>query len=71
MSWILEGKRVWCLYLGEFPCVGTVTNSRVKYGGKVSHTIQLETPLKVYGVTREVVLFDLGECTDDYTFRVL
>ena len=58
MNWNLEGKRVNGLYIGLFPVVGKVKLSRVKYGGEVSHHIQLETPIKVYGAMRERVILE-------------
>ena len=35
--------------------------SRVKYGGKVSNTIVLDTPIVVFGDIRERVLMDTEE----------
>ena len=61
MDWNLEGKRVNGLYLGLFPYSGTVTESRVKYGGAVQHTVVLEKPFRVFGADREVVLVDVSE----------
>ena len=49
MNWNLEGSRVEGNYMGEFPVVGKVEISRVKYGGDVSHHIALDTPITVYG----------------------
>lgn len=56
MIWNLEGKRVNGLYMGLFPFSGTVTESRVKYGGKVQHTVIVDEPFKVYGEMRYTVL---------------
>jgi hypothetical protein len=56
MDWNLEGKRINGLYMGLFPYAGVVTNSRVKYGGEVQHTVSVDEPFKVYGALREVVL---------------
>lgn len=39
--WNLEGQRVMGDYYGT-PVIGTVVDSRVKYGGKVQHTVELE-----------------------------
>ena len=63
MNWILEGKTVIGRYLDLFPIKGTVTESRVKYGGKVSNTIMLEKPVVVFGAVREVILMDSEELT--------
>ena len=61
MSWNLEQKVVTGKYLGQFPIVGTVTESRVKYGGKVCNTISLQEPIVVFGAVRDVVLMDSDE----------
>ena len=59
MNWDnLEGKRINGLYLGLFPFRGIVESSRVKYGGKVQHTVRLAEPITVYGAERTVVLID-------------
>ena len=60
MQWNLEGKRVNGIYLGLWPFRGIVTNSRVKYGGKVQHTIQVAEPFRAYGELRETILVDEG-----------
>lgn len=65
MGWDLTGARVQGRYLGEFAYTGTVTNSRVKYGGRVQHTVQVDVPLEVYGARREIILVD---DTDVYDF---
>lgn len=44
MSWILEGQRVKAKYLGV-TVEGLVVYSRVKYGGEVQHTLQLDEEL--------------------------
>jgi hypothetical protein len=43
-SWIKDGVRVRARYLGSEPVVGTVTESRVRYGGKVCYTVILDQP---------------------------
>jgi hypothetical protein len=58
MNWNLEGLRVNGLYMGLFPISGKVDLSRVKYGGEVSHHIQLDEPIKVYGEIRERVIME-------------
>jgi len=41
--WNLEGMRVKGMYLsGDQPVSGTVTHSRVEYGGNVSHHVKLD-----------------------------
>ncbi len=58
MNWNLEGKRINGLYMGLFPYSGLVTESRVKYGGKVQHTVKVDEPFKVYGEVRNTVLVE-------------
>ena len=59
-NWILEGKRVGGKYLGEGGqfVMGTVTESRVAYGGTVKHTVQLDKPINMFGAVRERVILD-------------
>ena len=63
MSWNLEGQRVTGKYLGDIAFTGTVTESRVKYGGKVGNTIVLDTPIVVFGEVRTLVLMESDEIT--------
>ena len=55
-QWDLEGLTVTGLYLGSIPVKGQVDLSRVQYGGEVSHHIQLEPPIEIYGELRERVI---------------
>ena len=50
---IVTGK-----YMGEFPVTGKVRLSRVKYGGEVSHHIDLIEPIEIYGSIRESVILN-------------
>ena len=61
MSWNLEGQRVAGVYLGAYTVEGTVIWSRVKYGGMVQHTVQLDQPLELFGNQRDSVLLDHNE----------
>ena len=61
MSWNLEGKRINGLYMGLFPFSGLVTESRVKYGGDVQHTVKLDQSFKVYGQVRDRILVGIKE----------
>jgi hypothetical protein len=54
--WNLENLRVSGKYMDEFPITGKVRVSRIKYGGGVSHHIDLDTPINVYGSIRESVV---------------
>lgn len=58
MSWNLEGLVVRGRYLDQFPIEGVVTESRVKYGGKVCHHVRLFESIVVYGAEREQVVLD-------------
>jgi len=62
MSWNREGQRVTGVYLKSYfkpyTVIGTVENSRVKYGGTVQHTIVLDQPMKILGTLRDRVLLD-------------
>lgn len=44
-NWIREGQRVRAAYLTDTIVVGTVLESRVKYGGTVQHTLVLDEPI--------------------------
>jgi hypothetical protein len=56
MTWDLTGERINGMYMGLWPYSGLVTESRVKYGGTVQHTVLLDEPIKAYGTVRDVVL---------------
>ena len=58
MSWNKEGQQVAGLYLGAYAVSGLVTESRVRYGGTVQHTVKLDAPVVVFGRTAEVLLLD-------------
>lgn len=55
--WNLEGQIVRGEYFGS-PVEGVVTESRVKYGGSVQHTVDLFFPITVFGDERTTVLLD-------------
>jgi hypothetical protein len=60
MQWNLEGKRINGIYLGLFVYSGLVLESRVKYGGRVQHTVLVDEPFRVYGELRERILVESG-----------
>lgn len=62
--WNLEGLTVRGTYFG-LPVEGVVTNSRVKYGGTVQHTIDLFRPISLFSTSehRTTVLLDANEIT--------
>ena len=55
--WNLEGQIVRGEYFGS-PVEGVVTESRVKYGGSVQHTVDLFFPITIFGDERTTVLLD-------------
>lgn len=61
MKWDLAGERVNGLYMGVFPYTGLVLESRVKYGGDVQHTVEVDEPFQVYGAVRDRVLVSITE----------
>ena len=46
MSWILDGQKISANYLGT-PVSGRVISSRVKYGGKVQYSVELDEPVQL------------------------
>jgi len=44
MSWVKDGERIVAEYLGV-TVTGVVESSRVKYGGKVQYTVNLDEPV--------------------------
>jgi hypothetical protein len=60
-NWDRTGTRVVGVYLNAYTVSGLVTESRVKYGGAVQHTVQLDTPLEVFGRVADVLLIDEKE----------
>ena len=51
--WDLTGYWVKVEYLDEFVVSGVVVSSRVQFGGRVCHTIKLDSPINVYGSVRD------------------
>ena len=56
--WNLEGSFITGLYLDEFQVTGRVRVSRVKYGGGISHHIDLIKPMEIYGSIRDSVIIN-------------
>lgn len=56
--WNKEGQRVAGIYLNAYTVSGIVTESRVKYGGRVQHTVQLDQPVQVFGRIAHHLLMD-------------
>lgn len=46
-TWIREGQHVQATYLFDKVVTGTILESRVKYGGKIQHTLKLDQPLEL------------------------
>ena len=53
-NYVREGQWVIAKYLDQAWVAGTVVESRVKYGGKVQHTIVSDSPTYVNEELREV-----------------
>ena len=45
--WVLNGHKIKGNYLGDYPIVGIVKDSRVCYGGIVKHWVELDKPIFV------------------------
>ena len=59
--WNLEGLTVRGTYFG-LPVEGVVTESRVKYGGSVQHTVDLFYPITLFSTAeRTTVLLEANE----------
>ena len=56
--WNREGQTVAGMYLKAYAVSGLVTESRVKYGGTVQHTVKLDKPATVFGRIADVLLLD-------------
>ena len=67
MIWNREGDRVAGVYLGAYAVSGVVTESRVRYGGTVQHTVKLDKPMTVFGRSAEVLLLDNEDLFDNPT----
>jgi hypothetical protein len=61
MAWNREGNFVAGNYMGIFPYAGKISESRVKYGGKVQHTVKLLSAINVFGDVRDTILVDEEE----------
>lgn len=46
-NWIREGQHVQAAYLSEYIVTGIILESRVKYGGRIQHTLKLDKPLEL------------------------
>ena len=46
MGWIKDGEQVTANYMGQ-TITGTVESSRVKYGGEVQYTVNLDSPVQL------------------------
>lgn len=46
MGWIRDGEQVTANYMGQ-TVSGTVESSRVKYGGEVQYTVNLDSPVQL------------------------
>ena len=62
-NWVKDGVCVHARYLGTQPVTGVVTESRVKYGGKVCYTVSLNPPVQLpwRSEPTDVVIVDENE----------
>ena len=65
MSAILDLTGYWvkAVYLDEFVVSGVVVSSRVQFGGRVCHTIKLDSPINVYGSVRDCCIVQHEDVT--------
>jgi len=45
MGWNKERHTVKAMYLSEYPAIGVVVETRIRYGGSVQHELKLKEPL--------------------------
>ena len=64
MSWNREGQKIKGRYLGQTPYIGTVINSRVAYGARIKHTVELDESITVYGIPRDTIIVEEGITSD-------
>lgn len=65
-NWVKDGEQITANYFGT-QVTGTVESSRVKYGGKVQYTVNLDTPVQFRwraGVSIDRVLIDSDELVE-------
>lgn len=63
MSWNLEGSLVSGVYLEKNHVSGRVVESRVAYGGRVQHTVELNHAMNFFGIDRTHVILYTEELT--------
>ncbi len=54
----LDGKRVIGMYMGDIAVSGVVRLSRVAYGGRMSHHVDLDNSINVFGAVRDSVILE-------------
>lgn len=72
MAWIKDGKRVKARYLGSENVTGVVVESRVRYGGKVCYTLNLDEPVQFRWRSEptDVVIVDENEIDAEFDVEV-
>jgi len=58
MNWDRTGEIIRGVYLDKHRYLGKIISSRVKYGGRVQHTVELFEPITVFGEQRTRLLID-------------
>ena len=56
--WDRTGQKVKGVYLNEYTVEGIVESSRVKYGGKIQHTVRLSQSTVIFGELRKFLLLN-------------
>ena len=52
------GQRIVAVYMQSYTVIGNVTESRIRYGGVMQHTIMLDEPVEVFGRTADNLFID-------------
>jgi hypothetical protein len=55
MAWILDGERIQATYMGH-TVTGVVESSRIKYGGRIQYTVNLDQAIKFRWSTEPTTL---------------
>lgn len=66
MGWNKDGHTVKAEYLGSHIVSGVVTESRVKYGGKVQYTVKLDNPISLPGRVADILLIGEDDLITDF-----
>jgi len=56
--WDLTGKIIHGIYLKKYRYSGKVVISRVAYGGRIKHTVELFEPITIFGEQRTRIVIE-------------